>query len=373
MRLYLRAALVPNHECVKYWNKFLQHMPHLEVDKWVEPTYLDAAKAEVEAENEGLPPKAPLEIERQLLAKINVAYHASFALTHKQVQDRWPFEQLIKRPYFHVTKLPGAEVANWHNYLDFEEAQGDFERISFLYERCLVPLALYDKFWLRYARWMHAQGKEENARIIYMRASTLFIPNQRPNVRLKWARVEEKLGRYTIARDIHLAILEHVPDEAKVIKSLAGLMRRQSGIDLAVQFLEDQILRGSRVAGILVGELVRILRVCKNKPEEARQVFYDKKDLCTNNKDFWFAWLDFEIDQPATFNVEEQVTDLQEAYTRVKEVYNQIPRNTFSFSVFKALTKRYMNFLLCRGGNDVMAEYIALDLEANGYVLGPVE
>ena len=373
MRLYLRAALVPNFECMKYWNQFLQAMPHLEVDKWVEPAYLDAAKVEVKAENEGLPPKAPLEIERQLLAKINVAYHAAFALTQKQVHDRWQFEQLIKRPYFHVTHLPNAEVTNWHNYLNFEEEQGDFERISFLYERCLVPLALYDKFWLRYARWMHAQGKEENARIIYMRASTLFIPNQRPNVRLKWARVEEKLGRYTIARDIHLAILEHVPDEAKVIKSLAGLMRRQSGIDLAVQFLEDQILRGSRVAGILVGELVRILRVCKNKPEEARQVFYDKKDLCTNNKDFWFAWLDFEIDQPATFNVEEQVTDIQEAHARVKAVYDLIPSKTFSFYALKGLTKRYMNFLLCRGGNDVMAEYMALDLLANGYSLKSME
>lgn len=74
-----------------------------------------------------------------------------------------------KRPYFHVTKLDVVELDSWHKYLGFEEGRGDLERAAFLYERCLVACALYDKFWLRYARWMFSQGKEENARIIYVK------------------------------------------------------------------------------------------------------------------------------------------------------------------------------------------------------------
>jgi hypothetical protein len=87
-----------------------------------------------------------------------------------------------RRPYFHVTKLDVVELDNWHRYLDFEEGQGDFERTAFLYERCLVACALYDKFWLRYARWMFSQGKEENTRIIYIKKGvdsvfmSLFLP-----------------------------------------------------------------------------------------------------------------------------------------------------------------------------------------------------
>jgi pre-mRNA-processing factor 39 len=349
-------------------------MTHKPVEEWVEPSYLDAVKAEVDAENQVLPQTglsqpqiSPLEIERQLLAKINLAYHSRFTLTQKQVQERWQFEKNISRPYFHVTKLPPAEVDTWHKYLDFEQRQGDYDRIAFLFERCLVACALYDKFWLRYARWMFSQGKEENARLIYMRACTLFIPVQRPNVRLKWARFEEKLGRFTIARDIHLAILEHVPDATKVIISLGGLIRRQHGIDLAVQFLEDQILRGTKIAGTLVGEQVRVLWVCKNKPEEARQVFKDKAALLSGDSNFWAAWLRFEIDQPATFNTEEQATDVDEAHARVKAVYEQIPRERFAFKVFKFLTKLYMQFLLSRGGSKVAVEYMELDMWGNGY------
>jgi hypothetical protein len=87
-----------------------------------------------------------------------------------------------RRPYFHITKLNVVKLDKWHRHVDFEEGQGDFERTAFLYERCLVTCALYDKFWLRYARWMFSQGKEENAHIIDIEKGvdgvfmSLFLP-----------------------------------------------------------------------------------------------------------------------------------------------------------------------------------------------------
>ncbi|XP_022771327.1 uncharacterized protein LOC111314339 isoform X8 [Durio zibethinus] len=40
------------------------------------------------------------------------------------------FETAIRRPYFHVQPLNVAELENWHNYLDFLEREGDFNKVS---------------------------------------------------------------------------------------------------------------------------------------------------------------------------------------------------------------------------------------------------
>ncbi len=122
-----------------------------------------------------------LEVDREIRAKVDAMYYEVFQRTQDETTKRWTYESEVKRPYFHVTELENSQIANWRKYLDFEEAEGDFARIVFLYERCLVTAALYDEFWIRYARWMSAQpGKDEEVRHIYMRAATLFVPVSRP-------------------------------------------------------------------------------------------------------------------------------------------------------------------------------------------------
>jgi pre-mRNA-processing factor 39 len=60
--------------------------------------------------------------------------------------------------------------------LDFEEAQGDIVRIYALYERCLVPCALYEEFWQRYTMYLQSQGDYERAFNAYARATSVFVP-----------------------------------------------------------------------------------------------------------------------------------------------------------------------------------------------------
>lgn len=59
--------------------------------------------------------------------------------TKKGVQERWTYESMIKRSYFHIKPLDEGQKSNWMKYLDWEEEQGDLLRIYALYERCLVP------------------------------------------------------------------------------------------------------------------------------------------------------------------------------------------------------------------------------------------
>lgn len=103
------------------------------------------------------------------------------------ISNKIPFFQ-IRRPYFHVKPLEEVQLINWADYLSFEEAEAAESestvreelkaqnpelseteltakvlasdvvllarrRVKVLYERCLVACALYEHFWIRYARY----------------------------------------------------------------------------------------------------------------------------------------------------------------------------------------------------------------------------
>jgi len=316
----------------------------------------------IQLENQGQPEKPALEIERQLRNKIHEHYYTAYGKTQQEVTNRWTFEQTIKRAYFHVTELEDAELENWRKYLEYEEKQGNFERTSFLYERCLVACALYDEFWLRYARWMFSQGKDyaENTRIINMRASCIFVPISAPEVRLNWARFEEKLGRTSVARDIYLAILDEAPENTETLIALAGVERRHEGNDAAVRLLEEHIGRSNNhIGGILAAEQARILWQCKGSVDEARQVFKDKHERFLDSREFWVKYLEFEIAQPSP--------DQEEGHTRIKAVHELMrTKGRFSADVSKELSHYYMAYLMDRGGKDAAEEYMQLDKDVNG-------
>ena len=62
------------------------------------------------------------------------------------------FEEKLKRTYFHVKSLDHKQLKTWDQYLDSEIQKGDHERVVVLFERCLIPCALYEQFWAKYAR-----------------------------------------------------------------------------------------------------------------------------------------------------------------------------------------------------------------------------
>jgi pre-mRNA-processing factor 39 len=321
---------------------------------------LETCKNQVLAESQGYPEKSDLEIDRALRAKLDAHYYDIYARTQAEVTKRWTFEGSIKRGYFHVTDVDDAELANWRKYLDFEEAEGDFRRVAFLYERCLVACALYEEFWLRFARWMFAQEKDEDTRNIYMRASCIFVPIAQPTIRLHWARFEEKLGSIHLARDVHLAILEELPDHVDTMISLAGLERRHEGNEAAIQSLENSInQRPGQVGGRLTAEQARILWQCSGKADEARALFHERHEKYLDSQDFWRSYIQFEISQPP----------VEESHKHIKEVYDLMRNKArISSEIMKDLSQYYLDYLLNRGGEKAAEEYMRLDKELNGYV-----
>jgi pre-mRNA-processing factor 39 len=323
-------------------------------------------RAEVEAEAAQFAiQKTELEMERDIRTKIDGNFYEAFQHTQNETNKRWTYEAEIKRPYFHVTELEHHQLINWRKYLDFEEEEGDYQRIVCLYERCLVTCAFYDEFWFRYARWMGAQdNKDEEVRNIYLRAVTLFIPISRPGIRLQFAYFEEMCGRIDVARDVHAAILMKLPDCVEAIVSWANLQRRQSGLDAAIEVYKAQI--DSPVVDIytkaaLVTEWAFLLWKIKGSVDEARTAFVKNVEWYGDSRHFWQKWLEFELEQPTNAELETQHAE------KVKAVFTEMrAKSRLSPGIKQELGQVYLNYLQQRGGKKAMKEFLLIDRELFG-------
>ena len=358
-----RIVHIPMHQYARYFERY-RHLAQVRPLQELLPSDM-LAQFRGEVENEGPAGRGELEIERELRSRIDNFHLEIFHRTQTETTKRWTYESEIKRPYFHVTELDEGQLVNWRKYLDFEEVEGDYMRTQFLYERCLVTCAYYDEFWLRYARWMIAQdGKEEEVRNIYQRASMLYAPISRPAVRLQYAYFEESVDRVELAKDIHQAILVNLPGHVETIVSLANLSRRHGGLDAAIEVYKSQI--DSMQCDIyakaaLVAEWARLLWKIKGSVDEARQVFQKNQHWYLDSRPFWINYLFFELKQPTSAETEPT------QYKRIKQVHEDIRKKShLSPLTMKDLSHYYMVYLQERGTKEAAKEYMILDREVNG-------
>ena len=301
----------------------------------------------------------PPDLEQELRGRLDQHHLEVFHSTQTETTKRWTYEQEIKRPYFHVTELDEGQLANWQKYLDFEEGEGDYRRTSFLYERCLVTAAHYDDLWQRYARWMYAQeGKGEEVRNIYERASCLYTPIARPEIRFRWALFEESRDRPTVAAAIYEAILLVTPHHLDTIVNLANLQRRQNGVEAAVIIYQQHLSHPDctpETRGALITEMARSLWQTRNDAAQARGVFEKYKPANVDNAAFWTGYLAFELEQPTDAGSEAA------QHQRIRSVYDESRRGALG-----ALSQAYLDYLRRRGGKGAAKEFLALDAEVNG-------
>lgn len=359
-----RIITIPMHQYARYFERFRHLAQTRPLTELVSADLLTQFRADLQLDPLAAS-KTEHELDRDLRARIDQHHQEVFYKTQTETTKRWTYEQEIKRPYFHVTDLDEPQLANWRKYLDFEEAEGSFERASFLYERCLVTAAYYDEFWLRYARWMLAQpGKEEEVRNIYQRASCFYAPIARPTVRLQYALFEEMTGRVDIAHAIHEAILFNLPGNVETVTSWANLAKRHEGIDAAIKVYQDQIESpesDNDAKGTFCAEVAKLVWKVKKSVDDARKIFQDNIQSYLDVRQFWSSYLAFEIQQPTTEETE------PEQLERIKQVHNLVrQKSTLSQEAVRDLVHDYMLHLLERGGKEAAKEVLTLDREING-------
>lgn len=362
-----RVIKVPMHQYARYFERFRQLAHTRPLAELVPAETLAGFRAEVEADNAGfqMGPKGEMEIDREVRTKIDNYNLEVFSRTQTETTKRWTYESEIKRPYFHVTELDYQQLTNWRKYLDFEEAEGDYSRCVFLYERCLVTCAFYDEFWFRYARWLLAQdGKQEEVRNVYQRASSLYVPIGKPGIRLQYAYFEEMSDRVDVARDIHQAILDVMPGHVETVISWANLERRQAGLEAAIQVYKNQI--DSPVVDLFakaafVADWAVLLWKISGSVDDARQVFQKNQQWYLQSRHFWMKYLEFELAQPTSAATE------SEHYTRVKQVHeDMITKSQMALATKKDLSSYYLGYLQQRGTKEAMKEFLEIDKELNG-------
>ena len=224
---------------------------------------------------------------------------------------REPFEQRVKRPYFHVKPLDDAQLANWDTYLDNEERAGDVSSVTRLYERCLVPCASYSRFWLRYARWQASDAGQgvAAARAALQRAANVFCKRD-VEVHFALARFEEAVGDVDAARAAYAHVADDVaPGLLRCVVERANLERRAGALDVAKETYERAMQveksregAGSKAYGVLACKYAAMLHEACGDVEGARKVYERAAEVGDGaNALVWDGWLNFERSVGASF------------------------------------------------------------------------
>ncbi|XP_073514680.1 pre-mRNA-processing factor 39-like isoform X2 [Phyllobates terribilis] len=226
-----------------------------------------------------------------------------FLLNEMQVQKRSAFEDGIKRLYFFSTPLNIKQLQNWRKYLTFEMSQGLHDRIVVLFERCLMPCAMYEEFWLSYAQYMEGQSVEA-ARSVFERACLTHLP-LKFTLHHQWAFFEEKHGELDSARAI-LHNLENVlPGVVLVRLRRVNFERRNGNLQEAERLLREAVQISGRpgVAAFYTVKLARLLLKLKKDPEKARDLLMEALKKEPNSPCLHECLLEIEISRDGVDDV----------------------------------------------------------------------
>ncbi|KAF9586178.1 hypothetical protein BGW38_008895 [Lunasporangiospora selenospora] len=356
---------IPMHQYARYFEKYSQLVASRPLNELIPEERLAAYKNQLGAgqeskEGEEDAPQETSQTEEQLEAQIRQLIMESatqvYTNTAMETNKRWPFEAEIKRPYFHVKPMDMPQLSNWRRYLDFEETEGDVQRIRILYERCLVTCALYEEFWLRYGTWTRSQNNVDQLQDVYSRA-VHFVPSTNPSTRLLLALVEEERGEFEDARQHYKTMLGFLPGHIETIVRFASFERRVSPKDLE----SAELVYASQLGLENVDELTqtaivtlyaKFLWQIKKDAEGARAIFKTGEGKFASK--FYFSnYVKFEKDQDGD--------DYEE---RVSNVYEQARLSSLPESVKNDYNQSYLDFVMEFGSSAARYNNLETELKA---------
>ncbi|ODV96098.1 hypothetical protein PACTADRAFT_20229, partial [Pachysolen tannophilus NRRL Y-2460] len=301
LKILLKIIKLPLHQYAKYFNKFYEIKENFTSNQLInEEENIDESKID------------------EFFLKI-------FNKTKDATNARWKYESKLSTNYFNLVPIKDSEISIWIEYLDFEESQGDHEQIKSLYERCLIPLAFYEKFWIKYLKWFIKNENDsiQEIKSIFERGCNLFIPIEFNNLRLMYALYLERLNLKDESFQIYLNILKisiknnkfeieiliklikflkrFINDDAKFIDFCKIML--ENGINDQIINNEEEILHQDKkqildkLIPLLTIEIIEYLWFKLNDKNLTRDFFLKnyQNNLMKLNVEFWIFFLKFEI------------------------------------------------------------------------------
>ncbi|RKO86442.1 hypothetical protein BDK51DRAFT_22999, partial [Blyttiomyces helicus] len=300
MSLLERIIRIPLHQYARYFEKYSQMSVTRPVTELVSPEEYQQIEHEIKTAEAPEGESADKDFITNVRRKIHELKSEVYLRCQDAVHKRWVYEAEIKRPYFHVKALDEAQLANWRKYLDYEEAEGDDIRIRLLFERCLVASAMYEEFWQRYADYLISKNDYEAVRNVFTRATTIFIPSSRPQIRLAYAAFEEEHGRITEARGILERILTNVPSHLETTVKLAHFERRHGDREKVDETFNSSIETATddKSKAFLEAQKAKILFNLDGNIAGARTAFKTATEKYPDSKYLFMTYMVFELSQP---------------------------------------------------------------------------
>ncbi|XP_006264151.3 pre-mRNA-processing factor 39 isoform X1 [Alligator mississippiensis] len=279
------------------------------------------------------PAKLITEIENMRHRIIEI-HQEMFNHNEHEVSKRWTFEEGIKRPYFHVKPLEKAQLKNWKEYLEFEIENGTHERVVVLFERCVISCALYEDFWIKYAKYMENHSIE-GVRHVYSRACTIHLP-KKPMVHVLWAAFEEQQGNINEARRILKTFEECVVGLAMVRLRRVSLERRHGNMEEAEHLLMEAVknAKSRNELSFYTIKLARhLFKVQKNLPK-ARTVLSEAIEKDKENTKLYLNLLEMEYSG-----------DLKQNEENILSCFDKAVSGALSIKVRITFSQRKVEFL----------------------------
>ncbi|RUS20739.1 hypothetical protein BC937DRAFT_94490 [Endogone sp. FLAS-F59071] len=370
VKILERIIRIPMHQYARFFERYQQLSATRPVKELLNPETYEEYEKEIRAqvtqpeqpmaENEEEPSapapiseKSDEQVETEIRARIHQISVDVYMRTQDETNKRWIFEAEIKRPYFHVKPMDEPQLSNWRRYLDFEEEANDEDRVQVLYERCLVACALHEEFWHRYGKWLQSKNRKLDALGVFARATSVFIPANRPAIRLAYALLQEERGQKEEARKVYKDLLEAVPGHVETIVKYAHFERRQnSGAvpEIFTSNIESPLL-DERAKAFLTVQYAKYLWHNEFSVEKARDIYQQASNKYLDSKYFWLNYLNFELAQYDAA-----------AEQRIIAVFDLIRGTaTIPADTLRDINLRYADFLAERGTsvallNDIESE-----------------
>ncbi|KAM4663536.1 LOW QUALITY PROTEIN: pre-mRNA-processing factor 39 [Discoglossus pictus] len=247
-----------------------------------------------------------------------------------EVSKRWNFEE--GRPYFHVKALE-TQLENWKEYLDFEIESGIHERIVILFERCVIACALYEEFWIKYAKYMENHSIE-GVRQVYNRACNIHLL-KKPLVHLLWA-VEEQQGNLEESRKILKTFEERVEGLAMVRLRRVSLERRHGNLKEAEDLLTEakKISKSKNESSYYSIKLARHYFKIQANVTKARKVLHDAILKDKENTKLYLNLLEIEFSG-----------DLNQNEVNILQAFDKAVKSSLPIGVRITFSQRKVEFL----------------------------